>query len=103
MAVRNPSSKNSALKQTPKTLKTTPTREALIFRKLEKEMMKLGHLSFAREAERLCLTARYLRAGGFRTEAKVFSEKAEMKAVYAQTCEQTEEQLAKYRKKQAAK
>jgi SOS-response transcriptional repressor LexA len=91
MPVRK-TSKNSALKHTPKLRKNVPTTprniERSVFKMLERELVKSGHLTFAREAERLCLTASYLRAGGFTAEAKVFSERAKSKALFAMTCKE---------------
>jgi hypothetical protein len=93
MAIRQTNSKNSALKHTPKIRRTTPhtiskEKEALVFRNLEKELIKIGGMPFAREAEVLCLVARFLRAKGYRTEAKAFSEKAKSKALFAKVCQQ---------------
>jgi hypothetical protein len=94
MATHRTSSKNSALKHTPKVRKNAPTtpsnKERSLFKILERELVKTGHLTFAREAERLCLTASYLRAGGFTAEAKVFSKRAEDKAFFAMTCKERE-------------
>ena len=84
---------HSALKHTPKIRRTTPhtiskEKEALVFRNLEKELIELGHMPFAREAEMLCLVARFLHAKGYRAEAKAFSQKAKDKAFFAKVCQQ---------------
>jgi hypothetical protein len=92
MATHRTSSKNSALKDTLKTQRTTPgtpTRAALIFRNLEKGLIKIGDMPFAREAEVLCLVSHFLRAKGYRAEAKAFSQKAKEKAIFARACQET--------------
>jgi hypothetical protein len=97
------SSKNSALKLTPKTPTADLSRFALACRKLDRDQMKRGDLSFAREVERLCVTARYLRAGGFRTEAKEFSKQAKYKAFWVRSMSETKAQALVRQAEQAAK
>jgi hypothetical protein len=87
MAIHKISSKNSAWKHTPKMRRTTPSQQALAVRQLEKNLINNGHMPFAREAEVLCLVARFLRTKGYRAEADAFSDKAKDAAIMARACE----------------
>jgi hypothetical protein len=86
MATRQTTSKN--LKHTPKIRRiTTPaTPSNQIWRGLEKDLMKLGHLEFAREAEMYRLIAGFLRTNGYRARAKRFAEDARFNALSAKAC-----------------
>jgi hypothetical protein len=110
MATRQTSSKNSALKHTPKTSTVDLSRFALYLRKEDRNRVKRGDLSFAREVERLCLTVRYLRAGGFRAEAREFSKQVMYKSWSLRSMSETKAQAlvrqaeqAKQAAKKAAK
>jgi hypothetical protein len=87
MAIRQTNSKNSALKHTPSEASTQIRhRHALIMRKLEQNLMKLGFLDYAGEAKMNRLIAGFLRTNGHRTRAKMFSQTARCNAIMARSC-----------------